>query len=443
MTTPSDVGTPSVVKGGAITVALCFLVAVLEGFDIQAMGVAAPKLGAELKLAKDVLGEALSAANIGLVLGAILGGWLADQFGRKAVLIGAVLGFGVFTLLTMHARGFELLFLARLGAGFGFGAALPNIMALSAEVAPQGKRGSTGTMMFCGMPVGGGVVALISYLGLGLDWRHLFLIGGLAPLLLAPLIFFLMKEPAISHERGVGGVNWRWLAVVPLYAASYLLLAWLETLPGMGSIGALTPWLAALPTVIVAYMVLHREALFGEGRALQSVLLWAVFFPTLLILYLVLNWLPTLVIGKGFAAEASLASVWFTPPAVEQVIVTAARLPPAAAEAAFSIVHLGERDLAKAQRVDEAVGQTPGVSLFRRTSSLSANPTTQGISLRAIAPSGAGRTLVTLDGVPLNDPFGGWVIWSQLAPESLTGIDIVRGAGAGPYGAGALTGVIG
>jgi outer membrane receptor protein involved in Fe transport len=131
------------------------------------------------------------------------------------------------------------------------------------------------------------------------------------------------------------------------------------------------------------------------------------------------------------------------PPPVEQVIVTAARLPPSAAEAAFSVVHLGEGDLAHSQRVDEAVGQTPGVSLFRRTSSLSANPTTQGISLRAIAPSGAGRTLVTLDGVPLNDPFGGWVIWSQLAPESLTGIDIVRGAGAGPYGAGALTGVIG
>lgn len=132
-----------------------------------------------------------------------------------------------------------------------------------------------------------------------------------------------------------------------------------------------------------------------------------------------------------------------SPPSVEQVIVTAARLPPSAAEAAFSVVHLSERDLAKSQRVDEAVSQTPGVSLFRRTSSLSANPTTQGISLRAIAPSGAGRTLVTLDGVPLNDPFGGWVIWSQLAPESLAGVDIVRGAGAGPYGAGALTGVIG
>ncbi|HST92968.1 MAG TPA: TonB-dependent receptor, partial [Brevundimonas sp.] len=65
-----------------------------------------------------------------------------------------------------------------------------------------------------------------------------------------------------------------------------------------------------------------------------------------------------------------------------------------------------------------------------------------GISLRAIAPSGAGRTLVTLDGVPLNDPFGGWVIWSQVPTESVSSVDIVRGSGAGPYGAGALTGVI-
>lgn len=124
------------------------------------------------------------------------------------------------------------------------------------------------------------------------------------------------------------------------------------------------------------------------------------------------------------------------------MIVTAARLPPAAGEAAFSVIRLGEETLSSATRLDEALAMVPAVSLFRRTSSLSANPTTQGISLRAIAPSGAGRTLVTLDGVPLNDPFGGWVIWSQVPTESVESLDIVRGAGAGPYGAGALTGVI-
>ncbi|MFN6981033.1 MAG: TonB-dependent receptor [Brevundimonas sp.] len=136
-----------------------------------------------------------------------------------------------------------------------------------------------------------------------------------------------------------------------------------------------------------------------------------------------------------------------TPPAppaqLSEITVTAARLPPAAADAAFSVVRLDERVLERATRLDEALRSVPAVSLFRRTSSLAANPTTQGISLRAIAPSGAGRTLVTLDGVPLNDPFGGWVIWSQVAPESLERVDIVRGAGAGPYGAGALTGTIG
>lgn len=125
-----------------------------------------------------------------------------------------------------------------------------------------------------------------------------------------------------------------------------------------------------------------------------------------------------------------------------EVVVTAARLPPAAGDAAFSVIRLEPQVLDRANRLDEALATVPAVSLFRRTSSLASNPTTQGISLRAIAPSGAGRTLVTLDGVPLNDPFGGWVLWSRVAPESLSGVDIVRGAGAGPYGAGALTGVI-
>lgn len=130
------------------------------------------------------------------------------------------------------------------------------------------------------------------------------------------------------------------------------------------------------------------------------------------------------------------------PPQLPEVVVTGARLPPAVGEAAFSVIRLDDRDLRDQQRLDEALATVPAVSLFRRTSSLAANPTTQGISLRAIAPSGAGRTLVTLDGVPLNDPFGGWVIWSQVPTESLSGLDIIRGSGAGPYGAGALTGVI-
>jgi vitamin B12 transporter len=130
------------------------------------------------------------------------------------------------------------------------------------------------------------------------------------------------------------------------------------------------------------------------------------------------------------------------PPPVDTIVITAPRLAPLGGEAAFSAVQVGQDILKTEPRLDEALKSAPGVSLFRRTSSGAANPTTQGLSLRAIAPSGAGRALVTLDGAPQNDPFGGWVIWSGLPSEGLEGATVVRGAGAGPYGAGALTGVV-
>lgn len=126
---------------------------------------------------------------------------------------------------------------------------------------------------------------------------------------------------------------------------------------------------------------------------------------------------------------------------IETVVVTASPPDPVGNDA-FSVTRLKSDDLRSYTELDAALEQVPGLSLFRRDTSLSANPTTQGVSLRSIAPSGAGRALVTLDGVPQNDPFGGWVIWSSLPPEDISAVEIVRGAGAGPYGAGALTGVI-
>ena len=123
-------------------------------------------------------------------------------------------------------------------------------------------------------------------------------------------------------------------------------------------------------------------------------------------------------------------------------MVHAARLPKAAGDASFSIVKIDPVALREGARLDEALASAPGFSLYRRTSSLGANPTTQGVSLRGVAGSGASRALVTLDGVPQNDPFGGWVIWTALPPEAISSAALVRGAGSGPYGAGALTGVV-
>ncbi len=130
------------------------------------------------------------------------------------------------------------------------------------------------------------------------------------------------------------------------------------------------------------------------------------------------------------------------PAAVEAVVVRATRLPDPVGDSAFSIVTVPAEVLRTAPRIDQALEQVPGFSLFRRNTSVSANPTTEGVSLRSIAGSGASRALVTLDGVPVTDPFGGWVIWSALPAQTLGDAEVVRGAGAGPYGAGALTGVV-
>ncbi len=316
MTVTAEKPAAATANAAAVTVALCFAVAILEGFDIQAMGVAAPKLGPELRLDKAVLGQALSASNIGLVIGAALGGWLADRLGRKPVLIASVLTFGLFTLATMVVRTYETMFAVRLITGLGFGAALPNIMAMAAEVAPRDKRGSTAAMMFCGMPVGGGTVALISWLGQP-EWRTLFLIGGLAPILIAPALFFLMRETRSEAAKAEAAAQrpsqswWIWAAVAVLFVLSWLLVDAVANLPSAGPIAGVAPWIAGLITLVLGYALVHRSALFSQGRIGASILLWITFLPTLLILYLILNWLPTLVVAKGYPADASQASVWF------------------------------------------------------------------------------------------------------------------------------------
>jgi outer membrane receptor protein involved in Fe transport len=93
--------------------------------------------------------------------------------------------------------------------------------------------------------------------------------------------------------------------------------------------------------------------------------------------------------------------------------------------------------------LDDRLRDVPGFSLFRRSSSLVANPTTQGISLRGIGSSGASRTLVLWDGIPANDPFGGWVYWTQFVPDEIDRAEISRGAATSIFGDRAMSGAIG
>ena len=101
-----------------------------------------------------------------------------------------------------------------------------------------------------------------------------------------------------------------------------------------------------------------------------------------------------------------------------------------------------ELELAGALTIDDVLRQVPGFSLFRRSGSLSANPTSQGVSLRGVGANGASRAVVLVDGVPLNSPFGGWVYWNRLARASVESVQVYNGGTSDLYGSGALGGVI-
>ncbi len=115
------------------------------------------------------------------------------------------------------------------------------------------------------------------------------------------------------------------------------------------------------------------------------------------------------------------------------------------AETPANITTIPAKDLALTPGVnlDDRLRQVPGFSLFRRTSSVVANPTTQGVSLRGIGSSGSSRTLVLWDGVPMNDPFGGWVYWTRFPPDDLRRVEISRGASTSVFGDLAMGGAVG
>ncbi len=162
-----------------VTIGLCFMVALMEGLDLQAAGIAAVGMAQAFALDKMQMGWIFSAGILGLLPGALVGGMLADRHGRKRILLGSVLLFGLFSLATAVAWSFPTLLLARLLTGVGLGAALPNLIALTSEAAGSRFRGRAVSLMYCGVPIGAALAAALGFFrsrrGLAdyfLDWRR-------------------------------------------------------------------------------------------------------------------------------------------------------------------------------------------------------------------------------------------------------------------------------
>src|SRR5437867_9447270 len=153
--------------------------------------------------------------------------------------------------------------------------------------------------------------------------------------------------------------------------------------------------------------------------------------------------LPALLVGL-LAVSPAAAQQPDEPTPLEPVVVTVTRIEQKAGEAPASVTVLTREDirLSPSQTLDDLLRQVPGFSLFRRSSSLVTHPTTQGLSLRGVGPSGTSRALVLVDGIPVSGAFGGWVYWDRIPLQGIEQIEVVRGGGSSVWGNYALGGVV-
>ena len=270
--------------------ATCAAVLFLDGFDTQAIGFVAPALAREWGVTKVALGPVFSAGLFGLMIGALLLGPLADRVGRKKIIIVSTVAFGLGALVTTLVQDVSSLIVIRFLTGLGLGGAMPNAIALTSEFNPRRRRATMVMIMFCGFSVGaalGGLLAaaLIPQFG----WRSVFVVGGVAPLLLAPILAVKLPESV------------RFLALTRGFDAR---VAQLLLLVNPGAVFAPATRFIVDEPKLSGIPVKH---LFTSGRTVPTLLLWVVFFMSLLDLYFLSNWLPTVL--NDFGASLSQAAV--------------------------------------------------------------------------------------------------------------------------------------
>lgn len=273
----------------------CLALAVLDGFDVQSIAFVAPLIAQEWGIAAAAFGPVFSAGLIGMMLGALLGGSLADRLGRRPLLIGAVLLFGVFSLLTPLASSATGLGVLRFATGIGLGASIPNLVALTSEYSPRRLRATMVAVTFCGLPLGatlGGLAsaAMISHWG----WQSVFYLGGIMPLLLAAVLVARLPESIrflVAKRRPASQVRAVLEAIDPDFKSPGELQLVVEEVDGShGERGV--------------------SRLFRAGYARATVLIWIAFFMSLLAMYFLINWVPLLFRRAGLSINgAILASV--------------------------------------------------------------------------------------------------------------------------------------
>jgi AAHS family 4-hydroxybenzoate transporter-like MFS transporter len=268
-----------------VTILLCGLVLVLDGFATQSIGFLASSIAQSLHMSVHSFGPLFAAALIGLMLSSMLAGPIADRVGRKGPIIAATAIFGTFSILTAHAGSFRELVALRFLTGLGLGAAIPNVVALATEYSPRRLQQIVVTTIFCSMPLGALLGSLAGSVMLPRwGWRSVFHVSGILPLGLALVL----------------------LKVLP------------ESLRFLSLRGAIRQFPAAEQHVEIEQSPVRQEErpigvsviqLFQDGRAVGTLLLWICLFMNLLLLYFIVNWLPALLRENNMPATAGILAV--------------------------------------------------------------------------------------------------------------------------------------
>ena len=270
---------------------ICFLVALLDGYDAFAIGYIAPSLINEWGIHKADLASAISAGLFGIITGAMASGPISDKYGRRIILIVSVFLFGFGTFISSYSQNLHQLTILRFITGIGLGAAIPCSVTLLTEYSPRNKKYFLVNTMFCGVPLGaalGGFLAawLIPTFG----WKSVLILGGIAPIILAVIaIIFIPESIYYAINKGIAqSTIQKTLRKISLSATQYshVYLAEDDTTTQKNS---------------------GIKLIVSKHYVVGSLLLWITYFMGLLIFYGISTWMPTLFTTTNL--NPSLASI--------------------------------------------------------------------------------------------------------------------------------------
>ncbi|MFL9926860.1 MFS transporter [Herbaspirillum lusitanum] len=283
---------PGLIDGARLTslqwriFALCFLVAIFDGFDTQAIAFTGPSIIQAFGLGAGALAPILTAGIVGMVLGAMSLGLLGDKLGRRPAILGAVALFGFASLATAFATTTDQILVLRFIAGLGMGGATPVVLSLAAEYGPAGKRGTIMTTVLLGLPAGailGGLLAARMLPVIG--WEGIFMVGGAVPLVLLLVLFFALPESLQFMARRKSADDGARIARI------------LTRITGV-QIAADAAY--SLPEKDVKTSV---SSLFAKGLARNTVAIWTIYLFNWVAWFMFLSWLPTVLKATGLPVQ--------------------------------------------------------------------------------------------------------------------------------------------